>query len=1168
MNDVVAPASPDPDALQRQASDPSTSVWVGASAGTGKTKVLTDRVLSLMLEGTPPHRILCLTFTKAAAAEMNKRIADQLSIWTTMPAAPLGQALDRLLGRQPTDDEQVLARQLFVRVLDTPGGMNIQTIHAFCQSLLGRFPLEAGIAPHFSVVDDRDAADMLADAARRVLDGAAQTGSRLAEAVAVITGHVTETRFQALVQMLAGNAGALQATITAWGSIDAVVAAIYARLGLDAGETPESAVANACADTAFDADGLRATVRALDGGGKADRERAAIIGGWLAADASERSASFAVYAKVYVTKADDGGLPQVKATRSLATKTVLQSMPAAEAILRDEGERLVAVLLRQRAAVTARASAALLTVGAALLDVYAQAKRARALLDYDDLIRATARLLEQDGGASWVLFKLDGGIDHLLIDEAQDTNPEQWRVVRALTAEFFAGSRRPERPRTVFAVGDVKQSIFSFQGAEPAEFLTNRAHFENEATEAGGRFRPVDLTISFRSTAAVLAAVDAVFARDAARSGVALDAQPIRHHVSAWRRDHGGLVELWPVVVAREEDEPEPWRPPVDRIDKDAPHTRLARLVAARIARMVHDREPLESQGRPIMAGDVMVLVRRRDAFVEQLVRALKDNHVAVAGVDRMVLNEQIAVMDLIALARFVLLPADDLTLACLLKSPLLDIDEDQLFLLAYGRTGSLWRALQAAAGEPAFAAAYTFLADLLALADQIPPFEFFAHVLAPLGGRRRFFARLGHEADEPITEFLDLAMRYERTHPPTLQGFIHWLERGAVQIKRDMEQATRDAVRVMTVHGAKGLQAPIVFLPDTTKVPQAHGAGRPPPILWSDAGTAAPLPLWPPSAASREPVTEREHARLKARMLEEYRRLLYVAMTRAEDRLIICGWRGRNAAADDCWYRLMEDGLRDAPGVERETDAFLEDAKRRGEFDAEPLVRRLRSPQRAEPASLAATETPVPDPLPDWATTPPPMLQPTLRPLSPSRAVETADPPVRPPLTSGGQGGYRRGQIIHRLLQSLPQMPAAGRADAVRHWLSRQARSLDAAAQAEVARQVLAIVDDPAFASIFGPDSLAEVPISGEVGGRLLSARVDRLVVAPDRITILDYKTDRPPPIDPRRVPLAYLRQMSLYRRAVADIFPNRAVECLLLWTDAPRLMRLPDDILQGLAP
>lgn len=1174
MNDAAAPTGtpPDPDVLQRQAADPEASVWVGASAGTGKTKVLTDRVLSLMLGGTLPHRILCLTFTRAAAAEMNQRIAEQLSKWATLNEDSLASSLAQLLGRPASPDETTLSRQLFVRVLDSPGGMNIQTIHAFCQSLLGRFPLEAGIAPHFSVVDERDADEMLADAARQVLLHAEQTSGALAHAVGVVTGHVVESRFQALVQMLAAEAARLRATIAAYGSIAAVSTAIETCLAIEPGETPERIVAAACEDGAFALPDLRAAVAALTRGTATDAKRAAAVGKWLTAAPIDRAAHFANYAHVFVTLNKETNLPQVKALKSLATQAVLKVMPAAESILQQEGERLVDVQLRMRAAITAEASTALLTFAGALLDIYAAAKQARAVLDYDDLVQATARLLERDGSASWVLFKLDGGIDHVLIDEAQDTNPDQWRVIRALTTDFFSSRQPAAHPRTVFAVGDVKQSIFSFQGAEPAEFLTNRRHFASETAAAERLFRPVDLTVSFRSTDAVLAAVDAVFARSEAHDGVALDGQPILHRVSRRRQKDGGQVELWPEVVGREEDAIEPWKPPIDRIDKDAPHARLARLVAGRIARMVKGSEILPSKGRPIQAGDIMILVRRRDAFVDQLVRALKDRDVAVAGVDRMVLTEQIAVMDLIALGRFVLLPDDDLTLAAVLKSPLLDLDEEQLFRLAHGRPGTLWQALRATAEDPAFTAAHAFLATVMTMADQVPPFEFFSRILGPMQGRRRFFARLGHEADEPITEFLDLAMRYERNHPPTLEGFLHWLETAAVQIKRDMEQATRDAIRVMTVHGAKGLQAPIVFLPDTMKVPQPHRADRPPPILWSEAANGRPpLPLWGPRAAARVPLTQRLYAQFKARQQQEYRRLLYVAMTRAEDYLIVCGWRAKQAAPEGCWYQLIKAGLDAAAGSEWIEEPYLAAAQRSGEFDAEPRVLRLATPQRTEavPERPAEAAQPQEGLLPQWAKLPAAAeTSPPLRPLAPSRAIDSDDPPVRPPLTLHGRGGYRRGQIIHRLLQSLPQMAPASRGDAVHHWLARQARILSADDQNDIARQVLAIVDDPTFAPLFGPNSLAEVPISGEVEGRLLSARVDRLVIDVDHILFLDYKTDRPPPRRADGVPPVYLRQMALYRRALQCAFPNRSIECVLLWTDVPRLMPIAADLLDRFTP
>ncbi|NJO67771.1 MAG: hypothetical protein HC826_02295 [Rhodospirillales bacterium] len=475
--------------------------------------------------------------------------------------------------------------------------------------------------------------------------------------------------------------------------------------------------------------------------------------------------------------------------------------------------------------------------------------------------------------------------------------------------------------------------------------------------------------------------------------------------------------------------------------------------------------------------------------------RALKLHDVAVAGVDRMVLTEQIAVMDLIALGRFVLLPTDDLTLATVLKSPLIGLSEEDLFRLAHPRPGSLWDALRAPTGDARLVAAQEFLAEMLTLADQVPPFEFYSHVLGPLGGRRRFFGRLGPEADDPVVEFLDLAMHYERTSPPSLEGFLAWLETSAVEIKRDFEQANRDAVRVMTIHGAKGLQAPIVFLPDTMRVPRVHNPDRPPPIFWvrDETGASAPLPLWGPSAEAREERTEAALALRKEGMMQEYRRLLYVAMTRAEDQLIVCGWRGKQNRAEGCWYQLVADALDPATApveILESFDPYLDSAKNAGDFDADPIVRRIVSTQIDQPGAEEEREVPLSIPLPEWATSEPKSAEFVARPLAPSRIGREDDPPLQRPLAGSGGGGYRRGRIIHRLLQSVPDMPMASRDDSVRHWLARQARGLSVSDQDDISRQVLAIVSHPAFAHVFGPDSLAEVPLSGSLNGRLLSGR------------------------------------------------------------------------------
>ncbi len=1132
----------DPRIPQRVAADPRVSAWVQASAGTGKTKVLTDRVLSLLVDGTAPQRILCLTFTKAAAAEMANRLARRLSGWAIAADAELEADLRDLLGREADAEERVRARRLFAAVLDCPGGMKIQTIHAFCQSLLRRFPLEAGVAPHFAIMDERRAAEMMAAAREAMLrqarddydgDGDGDGGGTVGRALALVSLWAGEDGLTALLADLATERGRLRRQFRRGGGLAGAVAEVRRCLGLAPDETPEAIIAAACDDAAFDGSACRAALALLFGGKPSDVKTAEKIAPWLAADAAGRARGFESYCLAFLT--GEGAV-----RKRLATAGCAAALPALEA----EAERLLAVRERWKAARVAEATAALLTLAEAMLASYEAAKTARALLDYDDLILAARDLLAGTrGDAAWVLYKLDGGIDHILIDEAQDTNPDQWAVVRALTDEFFAGRGAAEdRLRTVFAVGDSKQSIYSFQRADPAAFAAMHARLSAQVPEAEARWETVALRVSFRSVRAVLDAVDSVFNRPVAANGVVPEGETMTH--IPWRDGDGGLVELWPPEAPAPADALDEWKPPVERIRGDNPRARLARGVARRIKAMV-GAETLASKGRPIRPGDILVLVRRRNAFVEELVRELKALDVPVAGTDRLVLTEQLAVMDLVALGNALLLPDDDLTLATVLKGPLFGLSEDDLFRLAHGRTGTLWQALKDVA--EAFPDAHRLFAELLALADRVPPHELFADVLARRGGRRRLVARLGWEAEDALDEFMALALAYEREHAPSLQGFLRWLDSGAVEIRRDMEQGA-DAVRVMTVHGAKGLQAPVVFLPDTMQVPRDL-----PRLLWMGAPDEETL-VWAPRKGVMDPACRAAAEAARVAQMQEYRRLLYVAMTRAEDRLYVCGWETRQAAPEGCWYDLVRTGLQ----------PLADDAAEEG------AVLRLTCPQSREPAAAppAPAAAAVP-PAPDWLRRAPPAEASPPRPLAPSRP-EGEEPPVRSPLGPDDGWRFRRGRIIHRLLQSLPEVPREHRSRVAARFLARPGLELPHSVQAEIGAEVAAVLDDPDFAAIFGPGSQAEVPVVGLLGERVVSGQVDRLVVTDEAVLVVDYKTNRPPPRRVDEVAPAYLRQMAAYRAALACVYPGRAIRCALLWTDGPTLMPLPaarlDDALAGL--
>ena len=1030
-------------AEQLAASDPRASALVSAHAGTGKTKLLIDRLLRLMLSGADPQRIQCLTFTKAAAAEMAIRLQTRLGEWVTLEDAELDASLAAL--RVPADAAtRTRARALFATVLDLPGGMRIGTIHAFCQSLLRRFPLEALLSPHFRLLDG--------EAARVALDEAREASLLTPDppALEVLAGLVTAREFGGLVGALQGQRGRLQRALAL--APPALAASVRRAAGVAHADD-----AAALAAGAVWADGpLRAALGAArTRGSPGVQDKAARMLQWLELTPELRVEHWDSWREELLTAAGEPRAPGAFANKKLAAAEPW----IAEACL-AEVARFLAVEDARRAIQLADATTALLTLAGPALRRHAEQKALGGLLEYDDLITRTALLLF-DPGAAWVLYKLDGGLDHLLLDEVQDNSGAQWAIADALIADFFAGegaheaarggAARPDGPdRTVFAVGDRKQSIYSFQGAEPGEFDRHRTLWRERVQGSGRRLTEVTLDVSFRSAAPVLELVDAVFRDPAAAEGVVVE--PLLH--VAHRVGAAGRVELWPLAPVPEPQEPEPWAAPQRNAGLLSAPQRLAERLAGWIAAETAGTVPLPSRGRALAPGDVLVLVRRRGDFARALVRALKARGVPVAGLDRLVLTDQPAVQDLMALCDVLLLPQDDLTLACLLTSPLGDLTDDSLMHLALGRPGSLWEALEARAAErPEWQRARAFLAALLARVDYASPHALLAEALGPLGGRARLFARLGPEAAEPVDELLGAALAYARAEPPSLQGFLHFLRQSGAEVKREAE-GSGGAVRVMTVHGAKGLQAPLVVLPDTSAMPPDEDR-----LAWTeDPLTGTPLPLWAPrrELASSAVLALREAGR--AERLREHNRLLYVALTRAEDRLVVCGWRTRRPLDEACWFRLVERGL----ATLQPTATAFED------WEGERLVHEQAqtAPVLAEHAVAAEASVALPawaGAAPLWQAARPPAEPRLPRPRAPSRPDGVALGPVpraASPLDPAG-ARFRRGLLVHALLQHLPALPAAERRDAA---LAHARASLpDAPQDAEhLAREALAVIDAP----------------------------------------------------------------------------------------------------------
>jgi ATP-dependent helicase/nuclease subunit A len=1133
---------------QLTASNPAVSAFVAASAGSGKTKLLTDRLLRLMLTGAAPERIQCLTFTKAAAAEMSLRLQRMLGRWVTMHPGKLAEELTRL-HVEPTEAACQAARSLFAKVLDLPGGMRIGTIHAFSQSLLRRFPLEAAISPHFQLVDDHDADDALTEAREDMLTNAGAPAMQ--HALRTLAGLCSAEAFGGHVKTLQRDREQLRKALQLGEELERAQRRV---LGVTA---PDEETLIAGAVQWLGESALRDAARIVQASGsKTVADRAAAILDWLSRQPHRRAENWTDWCTYFLNAS---GEP--RGDTALVNKALADKRPDLLDRYKEEATRILAVEDARRAIRLAAVSGALALLAGPVAHGYAQRKDEAGLLDYDDLIDRTRTLLF-DPGAAWVLYKLDGGLDHLLLDEVQDTAPQQWRIAHALTEEFFAGQGARDRARTVFAVGDRKQSIYSFQGADTAEFDRSHDELARRVRRSGQVFKDVGLDVSFRSTAPVLELVDAVFADPMARPGVVAPGETLAHYAD--RAGHAGLVELWPLAPQPDPAPHQPWTVP----QQNQSQTSARQLLADTLADWIRDQTGgsvlLESKSRPLTAGDVLILVRRRDEFARALVRALKTRGVPVAGLDRMVLTDQPAVQDLMALADALLLPRDDLTFACLLTSPLGGLTDDDLFDIAVDRPGSLWDTLRNRADErPAWRRAAEFFAQLLGRVDYVSPYALFAEALGPLGGRARLFARLGPEAAEPVDELLNAALTYAGRHPPSLQGFLHWLRRSGAEVKREAE-AAGNLVRIMTVHGAKGLQAPLVIVPDTSALPMDDGS-----IVWADdVVTARAVPLWAPRKEFRCAALDQLRAAGRQRQMEEHNRLLYVALTRAEDRLLVCGWQNRSVK-DECWHSLVRRGFE---AVATERAPF-------GPWDGEVL--RLRSPQ------LVPAETPTVSARPDhsgdlpawvgsapaWTPAPPPPEPPRPLPLAPSRpegvelgAVPAAESPLADRDTSFNR--FRRGQLIHTLLQHLPALPDAARRDAAVRFLDKPGSGLPAGEAERIADEVLAVMAHPDLAPLFGPGSRTEVPLTGVIADSVVGGLVDRLVVLPDRVLVGDFKTNRRPPVRVEDTPTLYLRQMASYRAVLRAVFPGRSVRCALIWTREARVAILPDEMLDSHEP
>jgi ATP-dependent helicase/nuclease subunit A len=1135
--------------LQRRAYDPEASAWVSANAGSGKTTVLVRRVLRLMLSGAAPERILCLTYTAAAAATMADKLFGALRAWVRLDDERLDAALVELLDRQPAPAERIRARQLFAEALETPGGLKIQTIHAFCTRVLQSAPFEAGIPAHFEVISATDKAAAIEAAVTRTLMKASDDADALKASLDRIALAVDDRRFRELIDRALAASDSLIAPDGAVRATDEIKADLAAALRVDPSWTREGLERQGLAAIEAAMDFRDALAAVLSFGSPTEKAK------WSAL-ATDRERSPDVSSRLDVWRGvlcrSDGQL-----LAKAFTKPVLAGAPAIAARVELASEAYLAFRERVNAFTIYDLSASLFGLARLILADYDAAKRRMAALDFGDLIAATRRLFDSTR-AAWLLYKLDAGLDHLLVDEAQDTSRDQWSILNALTGEFLSGlgQRNPGLMRTIFAVGDEKQSIYGFQGAAPAEFGRQRGELKRAHDQMERPFRDVPLTVSFRSTRDVIRAVDAVFAQPAAFKGLSHDPAATGTVHETIHGDLCGAVDLWDLIEPDPEEDELVWRRPVDAPDRQAPILTLARTIAATIRRWMDDG--VDDLGRAFRPSDALVLMPRRKAAFGAIVRALKEAGVPVAGMDRLKLATHIAVQDLVALGRAALLPDDDLTLAVVLKSPLVGLDDDDLLRLAPGRRGSL-RAALAESGHERDRKAEALLARIEPMATHLGPFAFYNRILSEMGGRKAMLGRLGAEAADAIDAFLVRALEHEQRDGPSLACFLSAVEASSDDVKRDLAVAAGE-VRVMTVHGAKGLEAATVFIADIGMPPAGQLQGPLMQVPLPGANSARSVTVWAPRTADDCAASAEARNQVREQASEEHHRQLYVAMTRAENRLILCGVRPGKGSIAESWYGLVESGLAASPEGLAAIEPLPNGIGRRRFKVTPPLPAR----PPAEAAGAGAPDPRPPAALPEWVLAPAPPEASTEPPLAPAHALAAADRADREADQPGRlalmAAAAERGRFVHLLLQWLPAAdPAHRRAVALRLG----ARHLPGASAAERERlidQTLAVMSSHEARGLFADGSLAEVEIGGEIvtasGPRSVSGRIDRLMVREDHVVLADFKTSQRPPRDSTQIGARTLAQLAAYRALLRALYPGRPIRVLAIYTAGPLVL------------
>lgn len=1065
--------------LQQQASDPEYSVWVSASAGTGKTKILTDRVLRLLIKRVPFEKILCLTFTNAAALEMQSRIKNKLAKFATNETTKLTEELGLLLTREPLESEVQYTKTLYHRLLNSEDGINIYTIHAFCQKMLKLFPFEVGINPKFQILDEITAQGILNKIRNQIyLD---PTYNKL---ISFFLTNFHETTINDIFSEI------IQQKIK------------FKKLFAKQMDSVE-----------YDAQTIFAQLSNIY-----DQAKQLLAKYSIAVDLDQEIQQF------FLTKEN-------LKRKNILPKSVAMKYPKLLNELEYLQEKIFQLDQQAKMQDMENYSNLLRNLAKIFLDKYDSYKTQHSLLDYDDLIYLTQLLLTDNAAKNWIAYKLNGGIDHLLVDEAQDTSPEQWDIITAIIVDFTSSTKQKS---TIFVVGDEKQSIFSFQGADLSSFSYVNENLYKNLSDANKNFRNITLQWSYRSTKEIIDIVYLIF-------------QQIKHttpqlftsdnpKILPFRQTYKGRVELWPLVKG--EKESKLFWPLLEEHNKSkSAQQLLAQQIASFIKSQIASRRIMPATNSAVKESDFMILVRKRDELIFEIINCLKQHGLPVEDVDRITLNKSLSVLDLMSIAKFVLLPQDDLNLASLLKSPIIGMSEQALQTISVSRgKNSIWGYLQTVLD---YASIYKKLYHFLQLYKVANCENFFSLIVDCLDVRKVLVEANGFDSNDVINELIYLSSNYANNIDSSLQSFVYWFENNKIEIKRNLESSSK--IKIMTVHASKGLQAPIVILCDTSSVPTNSNK-----FIWDENQVFSTTH----SANSPEffkALKEKE----QQKDLQEYIRLLYVAMTRAEDHLVICGYQSSSKLPQNCWYELVAKTM-NMHGKVQENGIIVYESVIKGngngqeskEIDQKGALDILDPTSNQDDIKESRNDIEGSgNDIEDWI--------PNLFLINKITKNTKQNYSVNSPLIVNDHLEY--GNIFHKILEDATKINDFSSMN--KHPFIHK---LPITLQEKIHSNIDKLLNNIEFMALISQELKTEVTIGTTINDEVKIGRIDLLAIDTGKITIIDYKSDASPPKTCQLVKESYIDQLNFYRHILAKLYPNNEIICRILWLEDANFMTI----------